>query len=63
MGGSSGFQFNDYDNWNTNSNVSSHLCVKISPLQALPLGKKSRQYSKALVPFYGGRRLTKSKAL
>lgn len=24
--GSSGFQFNDYDNWNTNSNVSSHLC-------------------------------------
>ena len=22
----SGFRFNDYDNWNTNSNVSSHLC-------------------------------------
>lgn len=26
MGGSAGFQFNDYDNWNSNSNVSSHLC-------------------------------------
>lgn len=25
-GGSSGFQYNDYDNWNSNSNVSSHLC-------------------------------------
>lgn len=26
LGGSSGFQLNDYDNWNSNSNVSSHLC-------------------------------------
>ena len=23
---SSAFRYNDYDNWNTNSNVSSHLC-------------------------------------
>jgi hypothetical protein len=40
--GSSGFQFNDYDNWNSNSNVSSHLCKIIKLSQALPLGKKSR---------------------
>lgn len=55
--GSSGFQFNDYDNWNTNSNVSSHLCWKEIPSQTLPLGKKQRIKVKALVP-KAGRRLT-----
>lgn len=33
---SSGFRFNDYDNWNSNSNVSSHLCKRLLvPLQTL----------------------------
>lgn len=49
-GGSAGFQYNDYDNWNSNSNVSSHLCwSKIKLSQTMPLGKKSRNESKALV--------------
>lgn len=38
----SGFSlsYNDYDDWNTNTNVSSHLCNKNIAAQALPLGKK-----------------------
>ena len=34
------FSFNDTDNWNTNSNASSHLC-KNKTLQTVPLGKKT----------------------
>ena len=41
MSGSSGsrLSYNDYDNQNSNSNVSSHLC-KLITAQTLPLGKK-----------------------
>lgn len=37
----SGFSlsYNDYDDWNTNTNVSSHLCSFLAT-QALPHGKK-----------------------
>ena len=50
-GSSSGvsFSYNDYDNWNTNSNVSSHLCLKISVLQALATVQKIKYLIKALV--------------
>lgn len=36
----SSLSYNDYDNQNSNSNVSSHLCKMIITAQALPLGKK-----------------------
>ena len=40
LGGSSGFQFNDYDNWNSNSNVSSHLCWIIKAVTDLASWQK-----------------------
>jgi len=51
VGGSSGFQYNDYDNWNTNSNVSSHLCKLKLTTADLATGQKiTNLKSKALVP-------------
>ncbi len=50
-----GFAYNDYDNWNTNSNVSSHRAKKYS-LQTLPTWQKitfliGRWYSKGKTTF------------
>jgi hypothetical protein len=53
MGGSSGFRFNDSDNQNSNSNVSSHLCWA-SPG---PLQKERVERQKAVA----GRALKKAK--
>lgn len=49
--GSSGFQFNDYDNWNTNSNVSSHPMQRENNYRRpCLLAKNHDQKLKALVP-------------
>jgi hypothetical protein len=42
--------YNDYDNTNTNTNVSSHLCGS-RVLQALPLDKKRLLKLQALVSY------------
>lgn len=35
----SGFSYNDYDNWNTNSNCSSHLSKSIDPADLAHMAK------------------------
>jgi len=64
MGGSSGFQFNDYDNWNSNSNVSSHLCLKRIAIAGPATWQKITEHSrgKALVIDTDEGDLQKSKA-
>lgn len=47
---SSGFQYNDYDNWNTNTNVSSHLCKTDCIADHANKAKNNRVKLKALVP-------------
>lgn len=41
--GSSGFRYNDYDNWNTNSNVSSHLCKEINITSLAHMAKNNNK--------------------
>lgn len=45
---SGGFAYNDYDNWNTNSNCSSHLCKKYSTID-LANNAKDNNNKQALV--------------
>ena len=39
----SGFRPNDYDNWNTNSNVSSHLCKVINITSLANMAKNNNK--------------------
>ena len=58
---SSGFQYNDYDNWNTNTNVSSHLCKNIKHRKPCQQGKKLQ--TKLRRWYRKRRRLIKAKAM
>ena len=48
LSGCSGFglSYNDYDNWNTNTNVSSHLCINYLNSVNLAISAKNKPIEK-----------------
>jgi hypothetical protein len=52
-GASSGLSYNDYDNDNSNTNVSSHLCEKIMAAQTMQTLQKNTLIKRALVSRFG----------